>query len=307
MNFGWDGGATERESFAIMDKALEHGINFFDTANVYGYGGHGDNEGVTEQVIGRWFAQSSRRDKVVLATKVFGTMGTWPNESRLSAKHIKLSCEASLRRLQTDYIDLFQMHHVDRDTPWEEVWQAMEQLVQEGKVLYIGSSNFAAWHIAQAHECARSRHLLGLVSEQSLYNLIDRTVELEVLPACEAYGLGVIPFSPLAKGVLAGGVAGARGGRRAFAEAQTIFERERSRLDRYHELCADLGEEPANIALAWVLANPVVTAPIVGPRTVEQLDRTIRATEITLEEATMQRLDEIFPGPGGAAPEAYAW
>lgn len=312
MNFGWEArGTSERDAFAIMDRALEQGINFFDTANVYGW--RGDNqerrgEGITEQIVGRWLAQGGgRRDKVVLATKVFGPMGPWPNEGRLSALHIRKACDASLRRLQTDYIDLYQMHHIDRDAPWEEIWQAMEQLVREGKVLYVGSSNFAGWHIAQANESARSRNFLGLVSEQSLYNLLARSVELEVLPACEAYGLGVITWSPLAAGLLGGAAAKAQQGRRASPDTQAQLKRERDRIERYEALCAELGEQPANVALAWLLSNPVVTAPIIGPRTLEQLDEMMRVPEIELDEETLRKLDELFPGPGGPAPEAYAW
>ncbi len=201
MNFGPH--TSEPDSFQIMDRALDLGINFFDSANVYGWK---VGEGVTEQIVGRWLAQGGgrRENLVVLATKVYGRMGDWPNQSRLSARHIKHACEGSLRRLNTDYIDLYQMHHIDRDCPWEEIWQAMEQMCREGKVLYIGSSNFAGWHIAQAQELARSRHFLGLVSEQSLYNLLERTVELEVIPACQAYGIGIIPWSPLARGLLGG-------------------------------------------------------------------------------------------------------
>src|SRR5215204_2057176 len=200
MNFGPK--TTEEDSFVIMDKAHDLGINFFDTANVYGWK---LGEGWTEQIIGRWFAQGGgRREKTVLATKLYGDMGDWPNDGRLSALNVRRACDASLRRLQTDYIDLYQMHHVDRDTPWDEVWQAMELLVAQGKVLYVGSSNFAGWHLAQANEAAKQRHFLGLVSEQSLYNLLDRTIELEVIPACKAYGLGLIPWSPLKGGVLSG-------------------------------------------------------------------------------------------------------
>src|SRR5215218_3474569 len=185
-----------------MDRALDEGINFFDTANVYGWK---KGEGVTEQILGRWFAQGGgRRDKVVLATKVFGSMGDWPNENKLSALNIRRACEGSLRRLQTDHIDLYQMHHVDRDTPWDEIWQAMELLVQQGKVLYVGSSNFAGWHIARANEIAHQRNFLGLASEQSLYNLNARTIEMEVVPAVNEYGMGLIPWSPLAGGLLAG-------------------------------------------------------------------------------------------------------
>ncbi len=301
MNFGPQ--TSEQDSFAIMDHALEHGINFFDTADVYGWK---KGEGITEQILGRWFAQGGgRREKVVLATKLYNEMGDWPNQSRLSALHIRRACEASLRRLKTDYIDLYQMHHIDRETPWEEIWQAMEQLVREGKVIYIGSSNFAGWHIARANEIARSRHFLGLVSEQSLYNLNARMIELEVLPACKEYGLGVIPWSPLGGGLLGGALQKVNSGRRS--EIQNAVEKNRSKLERYEKLCSELNEEPANVALAWLLANPVVTAPIIGPRTSQQLDNTLRTLDINLSPDVLKQLDEIFPGPGGAAPEAYAW
>ncbi|MEO8609674.1 MAG: aldo/keto reductase [Chloroflexota bacterium] len=303
MNFGPQ--TTEPDSYAIMDKALDLGINFYDTANVYGWK---KGEGVTEQIIGRWWAQGgARREKVVLATKVFGGMGDWPNESKLSALHIKRACEASLKRLQTDYIDLYQMHHVDRATPWEEVWQAMEQLVQEGKVLYVGSSNFAGWHIVQANEAAKQRHFMGLVSEQSLYNLNARTIELEVLPACEAYGLGVIPWSPLGGGLLGGALQKVKEGRRASEDQQKEMERLQPQLERWEAFCAEIGEKPADVALAWMLKNPVITAPIIGPRTIEQLTGSLRVLEINLTDEQMKNLDEIWPGPGGAAPEAYAW
>ncbi len=303
MNFGPH--TSEEDSHRIMDRALELGINFFDTANTYGWR---KGEGWTEQIIGRWFAKGGgRREKVVIATKVYGTMGDWPNESRLSARHIKRACEDSLRRLQTDWIDLYQMHHIDRECPWEEIWQAMEQLYYEGKILYVGSSNFAGWHIAQAQEIAKQRHFMGLVSEQCLYNLNARMVELEVLPACEAYGLGVIPWSPLASGLLGGVLKAISNGRRASEGVQKALEKYRDRIEAYERLCDELGEEPANVAIAWLLHQRAVTAPIIGPRTIEQLDRIVRALEIRLDEATLKRLDEIFPGPGGPAPEAFAW
>jgi aryl-alcohol dehydrogenase-like predicted oxidoreductase len=303
MNFGVH--TSEEDSHKIMDRALEHGINFFDTANTYGWK---LGEGVTEQIIGRWFAKGGgRREKTVIATKAYGKMGDWPNESGLSALHIKRACEASLKRLQTDYIDLYQMHHIHRETPWEEIWQAMEQLVREGKVIYIGSSNFAGWHIATANQEAKKRNFMGLVSEQCLYNLNARTVELEVLPACEYYGLGVIPWSPLASGMLAGALQKAAEGRRAEAGVQAMIDANRSKLERYETLCRDLGEHPADIALAWLLSRPAVTAPIIGPRTIEQLDDSLRALEINLSSETLAKLDEIFPGPGGPGPEAWAW
>ncbi len=301
MNFGPE--TSETDSFAVMDKAHELGINFFDTANVYGWK---KGEGYTEQIVGRWFAQGgNRREKTVIATKVYGTMGDWPNESKLSALHIKRSCEASLRRLQTDYIDLFQMHHVDRNTPWEEIWQAMEHLVTEGKVLYIGSSNFAGWHIAQANEAAKNRHFMGLISEQSLYNLAARTVELEVIPACESYGLGIIPWSPLAGGILGG--TKETGKRRQTNRSAELSAQKAEQLAAYETFCDGIGEKAADVALAWLLSNPVLTAPIIGPRTMEQFTGSLRALEIKLTDEQLKKLDEIWPGPGGAAPEAYAW
>lgn len=303
MNFGPL--ASEAESFAIMDAAVERGITFFDTADVYG---RRPGEGVTEGIVGRWLARGDgRRERVVLATKVYGKMGEGPNDLRLSALHIRQACEASLRRLGTDHIDLYQMHHVDRRTPWEEIWEAMGRLVRDGKVLYVGSSNFAGWHIARANAAAAERHLLGLVSEQSLYNLNARTVELEVVPACRAYGLGLLPWSPLAGGLLAGVLDGGDGGRRASERIRKGVERHRDRLEAWEGFCAELHERPANVALAWLLANPVVTAPIVGPRTFDQLTDGLRALEIRLAPEHLARLDEIWPGPGGEAPEAYAW
>jgi aryl-alcohol dehydrogenase-like predicted oxidoreductase len=301
MNFG--GITDEPTAFQIMDKALDAGINFFDTANVYG---RQVAEGATETIVGNWFARDkANRDKVVIATKVFGQMSDWPNFSRLSGVNIRRACEASLRRLQTDHIDLYQMHHIDRDAPWDEVWEAMETLVAQGKIVYVGSSNFAGWHIAKANEAAKRRNFLGLVSEQSLYNLMARTVELEVLPACRDYGLGVIPWSPLAGGLL-GGVS-TEGVRRRGERQQKIVERNRDKFERYEKLCAELGEQPANVALAWLLSNRTVTAPIIGPRTIEQLDGSLRVPDIELSDETLKTLDEIFPGPGGQAPEAYAW
>lgn len=303
MNFGPH--TSEKDSFAIMDKALELGINFLDTANVYGWK---IGEGITEKIIGRWLAQGgSRREKIIIATKVYGSMGQGPNDSKLSAYHIKRACEESLKRLQTDHIDLYQMHHIDRDTPWEEIWQAMEQLVREGKIIYVGSSNFAAWNIAQANCIASRYNFMGLVSEQSLYNLSARMIELEVIPVCKAFGLGLIPWSPLASGLLGGILEKSQKERRTSKSVQTALEKHRNQIKAYEDLCKDRGETPANIALSWLLHNPVVTAPIIGPRTMEQFTESLRALEIKLSKEDMSKLDEIWPGPGGQAPEAYAW
>jgi aryl-alcohol dehydrogenase-like predicted oxidoreductase len=305
MNFGPV--TTPDDSHAIMDQAHAAGINYFDTANVYGWG---ENRGWTERILGDWFALAGgRREKTVLATKLYGDMGDWPNDGKLSALNIRRACDASLQRLQTDYIDVYQMHHIDRATPWDEIWEAMEILRQQGKILYVGSSNFAGWHIAQGQEAARRRGALGLVSEQSLYNLIERSVELEVLPAAQHYGLGVIPWSPLHGGLLGGILRKQANGdvaRSAQGRSVEQLEKMRPAIEAWEAFCDERGEQPADVALAWLLHQPAVTAPIVGPRTAGQLEGAIRAIDITLDAAALARIDEIFP-PKGAAPEAYAW
>jgi aryl-alcohol dehydrogenase-like predicted oxidoreductase len=303
MNFGPQ--VDEAGSFAVMDLALELGLNFFDTADVYGFK---LGEGITESIIGRWLAQGGgRRERIVLATKAFGRMGDGPNERGISALHLRRACEASLRRMQTDHVDLYQMHHVERSTPWDEIWEAMDRLVRDGKVVYVGSSNFAGWDIATACQEARRRGMLGLVSEQSIYNLNNRMVELEVLPACRHYGLAVIPWSPLDRGLLAGILDRPATGRRGAESLAPKIEPMRGKLEPYEALCKEIGLSPATVGLAWVLSNPDVTAPIVGPRTPEQLRGCVKALDVRLERATLDRLDAIFPGPGGEAPKAYAW
>ncbi|MDG1784723.1 MAG: aldo/keto reductase [Ilumatobacter sp.] len=302
MNFGPT--TSEPESFAILDRAVEHGVNFVDTANQYG-GQSG--VGTTETIIGNWLAQGGdRREQVVLATKLYEPMSDRPNDRGLSARNIRLACDASLRRLQTDHIELYQMHHLDRAAPWDEVWQAMETLVAQGKIIYVGSSNFAGWTVAQAKEAARARHFLGLVSEQSLYNLTERTVELEVIPACRSYGLGLLPWSPLGGGLLAGVLSSGDTRRRESPEMKRRVASLRPQLEQWEALCADLGEQPSDIGIAWLLHQPAVTAPIVGPRTIAQLDGALHATSIELSRSVLDRIDAIFPGPG-PAPEAYAW
>lgn len=309
MNFG--DATDESTAFTIMNAALEAGVNLFDTADVYGGPQSPDmaqGYGISEEIIGRWLAEDPRRrQRIVLATKVYQPMGLGPNDKYLSAYKIRHAAEESLRRLQTDRIDLYQMHHIDRATPWEEIWQAMEQLVREGKVIYIGSSNFAGWQIATAQQIAAHRNFLGLVSEQSLYNLSARTVELEVIPALRHYGIGLIPWSPLGGGLLGGVLQKATGGRRASPKVMAAIERHRPQLEAYERLCSDLGESPADVALAWLLHNPVVTAAIAGPRTSEQFAAAQRALGIELSTETLRRLDEIWLSPGGEAPEAYAW
>ncbi|MGO4460449.1 aldo/keto reductase [Streptomyces sp. M-16] len=309
MNFGPQTG--EAESHALMDAALDAGINFFDTANVYGWG---ENKGRTEEIIGTWFAQGAgRRDKTVLATKVYGSMApegaAWPNYDRLSALNIRRAVDDSLRRLRTDHIDVYQFHHVDRQTPFEEIWQAIEVLVQQGKILYAGSSNFPGWKIAQANETAARTGRLGLVSEQCLYNLAERRAEMEVIPAAEAYGLGVIPWSPLHGGLLGGAVRkAAESGRSASGRSADALANSsvRAQVQAYEDLLDKHGLEPGEVALAWLLTRPGVTGPIVGPRTDEQLASALRAVELELSGELLASLDEVFPGPG-VSPEAFAW
>jgi NDP-hexose 2,3-enoyl reductase len=305
VNFSWL--TDEADSFAILDRAMELGVNLIDTSDNY-------NAGQTEALLGRWFAQGGgRREKVVLASKVYSPPADWsapparrndssvgPNQRGLSAKHIREACDASLKRLQTDYLDLYQMHHIDRTARWEEIWQAMEVLIQQGKLLYVGSSNFAGWHIAQGQESAKARGAVGLVSEQSVYNLTKRTVELEVLPAARAYGMAFIPYSPLGGGALGGRPSDNNQGRRRFIKPT-------DQVLAFQAFCDELGQEAGSVALAWVASQPGVTAPVIGPRTMAQLESSLAALEIVLSEDALKRLDELFPGPGGPAPEAYAW
>ena len=302
MNFGAI--TPEKDSYEIMNRALELGINFFDTANVYG-GKMG--AGITEKIIGKWLEENKeRRDKIVLATKVYGEMGKWVNERYLSAYHIKKACEDSLKRMKTDHIDLYQMHHVHRETPWDEIWQAMEQLIKEGKIIYVGSSNFAGWDIATACEEARRRNLLGLISEQSKYNLFNRFIEREMVPACNYYGVGIIPWSPLEGGLLGGVLKKLDKGRRATDEIVNKLKNNYQKITQWESLCDEIGEDPANTALAWLLNQPGVTAPIIGPRTVQQLNESIKSLEIKFDEALLSELDKIFP-PAGTSPQYYAW
>ena len=310
MNFGWH--TSEADSFRIMDRALELGVNFIDTADMYGWT---VENGFTEEIIGRWLAQGGgRRDATVLATKVYQTMSRkadLPEANSegqgLSAYKIRKHCEGSLKRLQTDHIDLYQMHHVDRACPWGEIWQSLDVLTKQGKVVYAGSSNFAGWDIATACQEASQRGLMGLVSEQSIYHLDNRMIELEVVPACRHYGLGLLPWSPLGGGLLGGALEKLDSGRRAEKWIGESIEKKRPQLEKYEELCRQIGHPPGEVALAWLLSNPIVTAPIVGPRTVEQLESAVRAAAIELDTETLNKLDEIFPGPGGEAPAAYAW
>ena len=261
--------------------------------------------GTTETILGNWLAANpARRDRIVLATKVHEPMSADVNDRGLSARHIVMACEASLRRLRVDHIDLYQFHHIDRTAPMDEIWQAVDRLVAQGKIIYAGSSNFPGWKIAQACETAKAGHRLGLVSEQSLYNLVERRAELEVIPACAEYGLGVLAWSPLAGGLLAG--ASEIGERRRAGSIADARVARAGQLAMFEALCAELGEAPGAVALAWTLHQPGVTSAIIGPRTVEQLTAIGHVPELALTPEVLTRLDAIFP-PCGPAPEAYAW
>ncbi|WP_309604695.1 aldo/keto reductase [Phenylobacterium sp.] len=301
MNFGPR--TPEPEAFAILGEAVDAGVNFIDTANQYG--GH-LGVGTTETLLGRWLAQDrTRRDRIVLATKVHEPMSDDVNDRGLSARHIQMACDASLKRLSVDHIDLYQMHHIDRTAPMEEIWQAMDRLIAQGKITYVGSSNFPGWKIAQANETAIARRRLGLVSEQSLYNLIERRAELEVIPACREYGLGLMVWSPLAGGLLAG-ASQDPDGRRQSGQARLAAGARSEQLSRFNGLCLGIGETPGTVALAWLLRQDGVTAAIIGPRNRQQLASALQASQVHLADDVLAKIEAIFPACG-PAPEAYAW
>ena len=312
MNFGRR--MDEADSHECMNKALELGINFFDTADVYGLDATPPKRGLTEEMIGNWFAQdATRREEVVLATKCWNAMTTneGVNNRGVSARHIKLACEASLKRLKTDTIDVYIMHHIERTTPFDEIWQAMEQLVREGKILYVGSSNFPAWQIVKANELAKQRHFLGLVCEQSPFNLTERMLEMEVMPACKDYGVGVMAYGSIGGGMLAGGVierAEKKMGRSGMSPRFIKkVEANKDAIIAYENLCKEIGEHPLEVAMSWMAAHQGVCTSVVGPSAVSQLDQYVRGAELRLDAEVFEKLDQLWPGPGGEAPEAYSW
>jgi aryl-alcohol dehydrogenase-like predicted oxidoreductase len=308
--------ASEEESFQIMDRALELGINFWDTANVYGGKGH---KGRSEEIIGNWFkARPGGRDRVVLATKVYNPMQETavPNDERgISAYRVRRDVADSLRRLQTDHLDLYQVHHFDRGVALEEFWGTFDRLVAGGDVLYMGTSNFPGWGLAKFQMFARQRGSLGLVSEQTQYNLLNRAPELEVLPAAHDLGIGVLAYMPLAGGLLTGKLRTEEGSRTRSVESEygISIGPDNTQLAGFSELCRQLGEPEHVVATAWTLQHPAVAAAIVGVRTVRQLEGLERAAALQLDAATRQRLEDLFsinrgrPLQPGPAPEAYAW
>ena len=313
MHFG--NRTSEEDAFKIMDRALEMGINFWDTANVYSGSGR---RGTSEAIIGRYFQSNpGSRDRVVLATKVYGPMEDVddPNyERRVSAYKVRKHVNDSLERLQTDRIDLYQVHHFDRAITLEEFWGTFEKLITDGKVLYMGSSNFPGWGLAKFQMAAMQRKSMGFISEQTMYNLLCRWPELEVLPAAQNMGIGIIPYMPLAGGILTAKVQSVGGSRTASVENEYGIAVSSDQIRAYQELCSDLGESPVAVAIAWTLTQPAVSSAIVGIRTLSHLDDMERASELKLTKETLTHLDELFDvnqgrpiRTGKSAPEAYAW
>jgi len=283
----------EPEARPVIQKALDVGINFFDTANIY-------SGGVSEEIVGKALKDFARRDEVVIATKVYFPMGDKPNLGGLSRKHIFDSVDASLRRLQTDYLDLYQIHRLDPSTPMEETLQALDDLVRMGKVRYLGASSMYAWQFAQLLCLADLHGWQRFVSMQNHYNLIYREEEREMLPLCRAEGIGVIPWSPLARGFLAGNRQVDKSGETSraksdqFAQEMYFVEQDFLIADRVKELATKRSIKPIQIALSWILRQPGITSPIVGARTIEQLDDLVSALDIVLENEVCTYLEEPY-------------
>lgn len=306
MMFGWRN--TEEESYDIVDRAIDAGINFMDTANMYRKGG-------SEETLGKALKRNGKRDQVVVATKVHVRMdnGEDPNMQGNSRRHIVQQCEASLKRLQTDWIDLYQIHRPQSDIPIDETLRALDDLVRSGMVRYIGTSTFAAWQVMEAHWVAREYGTHRFVSEQPPYNLLDRRIERELIPMAQSYGMGIIPWSPLAAGLLTGKYT--RENHTPADARYTDLKHNANHQKRLNDAVWDAveglaplveakGVTFAQYALAWAAQMPGITSPIIGPRTVDQLEDNLGAAEITLNEAELARIDEIVP-PGTFAASFY--
>ncbi len=302
MTFGNQ--ADQSTAFAIMDTAAEAGVFFFDTADVYPLGSEPGMQGRTEEIVGAWLRERGARDRIVLATKCRGAMGPGPNDQGLSRKHVIAACEASLRRLGTDYIDLYQLHAPDPATPIEETLRALDDLVRAGKVRYIGCSNFSAWQTLEALWTSDRHGLAGFVSSQPRYNLLFRMIEDEVLPACRAHGLGVLAYNPLAGGLLTGRYRGARqvepGSRFGLPGAGERYrqrywnEAAHDAVDRLAEFFEPRGKALAHVALAWVLSQPGITCAILGASRPEQLRESLGGVGTTLDAEEQAFLGTIW-------------
>ena len=295
MQFGWT--VDEAGAFEIMDAFVAAGGNFIDTADIYSFWVEGNPGGVSESIIGRWLAQRGRRREVVIATKVRGRMWPGPNGEGLSRAHIIQACEDSLRRLQTDYIDLYQAHWYDEEAPMDETMEAFDRLRQQGKVRYLGCSNYPAWRLMEALWTSDRLGLARYDSLQPHYNLVHRAeFERELQDVARVYGLGVIPYSPLAGGFLTGKYR--QGEQTASVRAEGVKRRYVSEkswriLDVVREVAEELGVSPAAVSLAWLLAQPAVTAPIVGANSVDQLRANLAALDVVLSSEQLSRLDQV--------------
>jgi aryl-alcohol dehydrogenase-like predicted oxidoreductase len=303
MNFG--GSTSQEESIAIINRALEAGINFIDTANVY-------NAGESERIVGQALKENGRRDEMVLATKVYNSMGPGPNERGVSRYHIMKACEDSLRRLQTDRIDLYQLHRPSLTVPQDETLRAFDDLIRAGKVRYIGSSTHPAWIVMEALATSERYQLARYISEQPPYNLLDRRIENELVPLCQKYGMAILPWSPLAGGILAGrysqtgdfpaGSRAARSGNEAFRER--ITGRGREVAAKIGGMAQERNMTATQLALLWVKDQPGVTSPIIGPRTMAHLEDALPVLEMSLAEADRPLFDE-FVHPGNAVADFH--
>lgn len=302
MNFG--GPTSEADSFAIIDRALDGGINFVDTANVY-------NAGESERIVGKALKQNGRRDQIVLATKVFGRMGDGPNEQGVSRYHIVKACEDSLRRLQTDRIDLYQLHRPSLTVPQDETLATFDDLIRAGKVRYIGCSTFPAWKVMEALAVSDRRHVARYISEQPPYNLLDRRIENELAPLCQAHGLAILPWSPLAGGILAGRYAD-QSSFPAGSRAERSNEVFRARITQCGiKVAKELavmaqarGLTTTQLALLWVKDQPGVTSPIIGPRTMAHLEDALPLLEQKLADEDRPRFDALVH-PGTAVADFH--
>ena len=288
---------SESRSRPFFERALELGVNFFDTADMYSLG-------VSEEVTGRALGELASREQVVVATKVFFPMGEGPNDYGLSRKHIFDAIEASLRRLGTDYVDLYQIHRWDPETPIEETMEALHDVVRSGKARYIGASSMFAWQLSKALHAADRGGWDRFVSMQNHYNLIYREEEREMLPLCHEEGLGVLPWSPLARGFLAGNRSRGRDGQKSggtiraktddYAQNMYYSEGDFAIVDRVTDIAERLGVAPARLALAWLLRQPAVTAPIIGASKIEHLDDAVAAVDLELDDAACAALEEPY-------------
>ncbi len=297
MMFG--GKTTPADSAAIIDRALDAGINFLDTANVY-------STGRSEEATGEALKRNGKRNEVVLATKVHGKMGPGPNDMNNTRRHIIEQCEASLRRLQTDWIDLYQIHRPQSDMPIDETLRAMDDLVRSGKVRYIGTSTFAAWQMIESLWVSKEYGLNRFVCEQPPYNLLDRRIERELLPMAQSYGIATIPWSPLAGGLLTGKYSRdsqpPEDSRYANADANPMYRRRMNDaiwdvIEGLDVIAKEKGTSLSQLSLAWVMHQPGVTSPIIGPRTMEQLEDNLKAVDVTITDEDRKAIDRIIrPG-----------